>query len=263
MNYDNITVVAIYGNGQGERAVPALNKTAAALPGSRKLLITNTHLPVGIDQKLIGPLDYYGYSNFCLYALGEFIETDFALIVQHDGWALNPAAWRDEWLEYDYIGGLTHAGREGDTFSIGYNWRQMQNPMVVQNGGFSLRSRLFLKAPTRYGIIPQFFDLNMLNNEDVQLCCFLRPQLEAQGLVFAPNDEAKMFAFEHLDPVIHADIDSTQIFGHHSRWRTLVNDDTMIWHMSEHDTDSIPLERTVHDLFKNHYKYNIQYEAKP
>lgn len=262
MKYDNITVVAIYGNGQGESVVPALNKTAAALPGSRKLLLTNEYLPVGIDQKLIGPLDYAGYSKFCLYALGEFIETDFALIVQHDGWALNPDAWRDSWLEYDYIGGLTHAGREDNTYSIGYNWKHMQNPMVVQNGGFSLRSKSFLRALTRHGIMPQQYTLDVLNNEDVQLCCFLRPQLEAQGLVFAPNDEAVMFAFEHLDPTVHLDVDITQIFGHHSRFRTLYDEDTMIWHLSEHATDTTPMERTVHDLFKNHYKYNIRYEAK-
>jgi hypothetical protein len=138
----------------------------------------------------------------------------------------------------------------------------MQNPMVVQNGGFSLRSKAFLKAPTRYGIIPQSFNLNIVNNEDVQLCCFLRPYLEAQGLLFAPNDEAMMFSFEHLDPTVHANIDITQIFGHHSRFRTLDDDDTMLWHLSEQDTDSIPLERTVHDMFKNHYKYNIRYEVK-
>jgi len=262
MSYDNITVVAIYGNGQGESAVPALNKTAAALPGSRKLLITNEYLPVGIAQKLIGPLDYSGYSNFCMYALGEFINTDFALIVQHDGWALNPDAWKDSWLDYDYIGGLVHAGREGDKFVDGFNWKHMQNPLVVQNGGFSLRSKAFMQALTRRGIMPTQYQAPILNNEDVQLCCFLRPQLEAQGFVFAPNDEALMFSFEHLDPIVHAEVDITQIFGHHSRFRTLDDEDTMIWHLSEHDTDRIPMERTVHDLFKNHYKYNMRYEAK-
>lgn len=262
MKYDNITVVAIYGNGQGESAVPALNKTAAALPGSRKLLLTDKYLPVGIDQKIIGPLDYCGYSNFCMYALGEFIETDFALIVQHDGWALNPDAWKDSWLEYDYIGGLVHAGREGDKFVEGFNWKYMQNPLVVQNGGFSLRSKAFMHALTKHGIMPTLYQAPILNNEDVQLCCFLRPQLEARGLVFAPNDEALMFSFEHLDPTVHAEVDIAQIFGHHSRFRTLHDDNTMIWHLSEHDTDRVPMERTVHDLFKNHYKYNMRYELK-
>jgi hypothetical protein len=138
----------------------------------------------------------------------------------------------------------------------------MQNPLVVQNGGFSLRSKAFMQALTRRGIMPTHYQAPILNNEDVQLCCFLRPQLEAQGFVFAPNDEALMFSFEHLDPIVHAEVDITQIFGHHSRFRTLDDEDTMIWHLSEHDTDRIPMERTVHDLFKNHYKYNMRYEAK-
>lgn len=36
--------------------------------------------------------------------LNKYIETDYVLIVQYDGFILNPKAWMDEFLEYDYIG---------------------------------------------------------------------------------------------------------------------------------------------------------------
>ena len=53
MKYDNITVVAIYGNNEGMKAIPAINKTAACLPGSKKLLITKRHISSDIPQKLL------------------------------------------------------------------------------------------------------------------------------------------------------------------------------------------------------------------
>ncbi|SAL48353.1 hypothetical protein AWB74_02212 [Caballeronia arvi] len=39
-----------------------------------------------------------------LFALWRFIETEYALIVQDDGWILDIGNWSDEFLSYDYIG---------------------------------------------------------------------------------------------------------------------------------------------------------------
>ena len=36
--------------------------------------------------------------------IGEYIESDFALVVQDDGHIVNPNNWSDEFLAYDYIG---------------------------------------------------------------------------------------------------------------------------------------------------------------
>lgn len=258
MKHDNITVVAIYGNGEGLKAVPSINKTANALPGSKKLIITNERLPVDIPQKLLGAeLDYTGFSNFCMYSLWNYIDTDYALIVQHDGWVLNPDSWQDKWLDYDFIGGLTHAALVEDSFVTNYHWVGMNDPIVIQNGGFSLRSKRFMKALVEHGIMPKMYSLNVLNNEDVQLTGFLRKPLEKTGIKFAPNDEAKIFAFEHLSPVIHSDVDLTQFFGHHSRFRMLYDNHRMSWHLSHADTKSIPWELKVYDLFSDHYGYHI------
>lgn len=262
MSYDQITVVAIYGHGQGMRAVPALEKTAACLPGCRKLIITNQQLPTDIPQKVIAaPLDYFGYSKFCMFALHNFIETDYAFIVQHDGWALSADNWKDDWLQYDYIGGLTHAGVVGDQLHIGFQWFGKPNPIVIQNGGFNLRSQKFMQAPTKYGIIPRFFDNHMLNNEDVQLTGILRPIMEQVGVKFAPDDEAKIFSFEHLSPDVHKNVDLTKIFGHHSRFRELVDENIMAWRLDANNTRAIPWELKVYDLFADHYGYQMIHEG--
>ncbi len=262
MSYDQITVVAIYGNGQGLKAIPALEKTAACFPGCKKLLITNELLAVDIPQKQIAaPLDYIGYSNFCMYSLHHYIETDYALIVQHDGWALSADNWKDQWLEYDYIGGLVHAALVGDEFFTNFTWVGRDNPTVIQNGGFSLRSKKFMRSLVYNGIMPKMYTLPMLNNEDVQMTGFLRPALEKIGIKFAPDDEAKIFSFEHLSPMVHDDVDLTKIFGHHSRFRELVDSNTIAWRLDNRMTKTIPMELTVYDLLSDHYGYQMIHEG--
>jgi len=258
VKYDNITVVAIYGNGEGLKAVPSINKTAECLPGSKKLLITDKHLPTDIPQRLVAaPFDYAGYSKFCMYSLGKFIDTDYALIVQHDGWALNKDNWKDKWLEYDYIGGLTHAALIENMLITNYQWIGLENTIVVQNGGFSLRSKRFMNALTDHGIMPMDQPDPMLNNEDIQLTAFMRRSLEKVGMKFAPDEEAKLFSFEHLCADVHSEEMVTKIFGHHSRYRTYLGGNKMIWHLSPEQTKAIPLEDMAHDLFKNYYNYQI------
>ena len=42
------------------------------------------------------------YSHFVIRELGQYIDTDFVLLIQWDGYVLNGAAWSDEFLGYDY-----------------------------------------------------------------------------------------------------------------------------------------------------------------
>src|ERR1700722_4665835 len=44
------------------------------------------------------------YSKFAIAELDTYIQTSHALIIQYDGFILNPQAWSDEFLEYDYVG---------------------------------------------------------------------------------------------------------------------------------------------------------------
>ena len=256
-DYSNITVVGIHGAGGGKKMLPAIEKTAAALPGSKKLLITDKVIKANIPQKFVAQgLDYAGYSHFVIYCLHSYIDTEFALIVQDDGWALNPDAWNDEFMDYDYVGGLTHAALANGVFYKWYQWIGKANPLVVQNGGFSLRSKSFLQAPSQYGIVMHQKELKELNNEDIQLCCFMRPAIEATGLRFAPEDVARRFSFEHLHPLIHGDLDLKTIFGHHSRFRRLKDAKTMEWHLSDEQMKNIVWEDKVLQLFKD-YGYKI------
>ena len=44
------------------------------------------------------------WNRAIVFDLGDYIETDFALLIHPDGGVAEADMWRDEWLNYDYIG---------------------------------------------------------------------------------------------------------------------------------------------------------------
>ena len=225
MIHDKLTVVAIYGHNNGASAIPALERSVAELPGSKGLLLSlerPDNLPDHIEHKKIYPLDYHQYSWFVMYSLHNFIETEYVLIVQDDGWVLNGKNLTEEHYQYDYIGSITHCALTNNNYYYNWSWRDVNEFMyVIQNGGFSLRSKRFLEAPSKYGIMHSSFNVEPFCNEDVQLTGFLRNKLEAVGMKYAPLDVAKHFSFEYLAPVFHDDVDLTKMVGIHGQSRKL------------------------------------------
>ncbi len=126
------------------------------------------------------------YSYFVLYELHKYIESPFALVVQHDGYVLNPEKWTDQFLEYDYIGAPwpaeTHYTKEGVEVRVG-------------NGGFSLRSKKLLSAFTDLGLT-YTDDGTGFFHEDGQICNYHRKALEDNGIKFAPVELAARFSRE-------------------------------------------------------------------
>lgn len=113
------------------RAIKVLEhcKTKADF-GAVKLL---TSIPTDYEHAVkIMPLNsLIMYSIFMLTKVHEYIDTDHVLIVQRDGWILNPESFDPAWLELDYIG-----------------------PLFVQfdkvgSGGFSLRSKKIMQEVSK------------------------------------------------------------------------------------------------------------------
>ena len=227
VKHDNLTVVAIYGHNDGRSVIPALTKSVEELPGSRGLLISPRRpkgLPKHIRHKSCQKMSYQQYSLFVMYCLHTYIKTSHCLIVQDDGWVLNGQNFKPEYYDYDYIGAPAHAGYKDGKLYYHFSWQNVPDPMVVQNGGFSLRSRRFLKCLAKKGLMYAFFGAQPLCNEDVQLCTFLRIKLEKMGMKFAPLDVAREFSMEYAGPGIHTDLDFSKLLGHHGPTRHLVAD---------------------------------------
>lgn len=60
------------------------------------------------DHKDIIPIEPINsveeYSNFVLSELDKYVQTQYVLLVQYDGFILNPEQWADDFLNYDYVG---------------------------------------------------------------------------------------------------------------------------------------------------------------
>jgi hypothetical protein len=244
--FRNITLVAVTGLADARGAAHSLYHSQLGLPGARALLLSPSApsgLPPQIVHRAIAPMNYQDYSWFMLFALGRLIETDFALIVQGDGWVLGAENWSDNFLDYDYVGAPTHLARidsaAGSRWVKGFEWcAEFGQPgravLPVFNGGFSLRSCRLMRALTehphiRVHIPPpdlvsgdpiRLFWSGDARHEDVQLSVVLRAQLEAVGLRFAPLDLARRFSIEHAG-ALHDGIDLMTVFGIHSGMRQL------------------------------------------
>jgi hypothetical protein len=246
--HEALTIVAVYGHNDGASALPALIKSAAELPGARALLLSPAK-PAGLPRHIawseIAPMDYRQYSLFVMYELHRFIATEFALIVQDDGWVLNGANFKDSYYAFDYIGAPCHAGIVGNTFYTGYAWQAFPDAVVIQNGGFSLRSKKFLSAPARHALPFYSGTQKVLQNEDTQLTGTLRPRLEALGITFAPLTIARNFAVEYLGPGFHDDLQFDALVGLHGQTRKLIGDHHIRYGLSEAAMDDIYRERDV------------------
>lgn len=119
------------------------------------------------------------YSQFVLKELGRYFHTSHLLLVQWDGYVIHPETWRQEFLDYDYIGAP---------------WGFYEDNHRIGNGGFSLRSRHLFDALQD----PEIIDLDP---EDEAIGRTYRPLLEEKyGIRFPPDELAGVFSFETTYP---------------------------------------------------------------
>lgn len=174
-----------------DQTIHALRVSKKKIQFADAILLTHEKLDLsryGIRVINIERLDYRGYNHFVLFRLAEYVPTDFALLVQNDGYVLRPDKWTDDFLEYDYIGAPwprnLHYTAEGVNIRVG-------------NGGFTLRSKKLLNA------------LNALNlpftdngtgyfHEDGVITNYHRKKLEDYGIKYAPVEIASRFSRETM-----------------------------------------------------------------
>jgi hypothetical protein len=118
------------------------------------------------------------YNRLVLSVLPNYIKSEFVLIIQFDGFALNKECFSPIFLEYDYIGAPWHHYKT----------------LTVGNGGFSLRSKRLAEVVS---CIP-YVDENV--PEDIFVCHHLHAELSRLQLDIAPEKIAKHFSFERPVP---------------------------------------------------------------
>jgi tetratricopeptide (TPR) repeat protein len=166
-------------------ALRALERSRARIRYARTLLLTDAlpagmTAPAGVDVVPIAPLRSRDeYSRFVLKRLAAHVATPHVLLVQWDGYVVNPDAWDPAFLDCDYLGA---------------RWFWFTDGHDVGNGGFSLRSRRLLEAL-------QDPRVDLVEAEDVTIGRAYRTLLETEhGIRFPDAALADRFAFEAAYP---------------------------------------------------------------
>lgn len=142
----------------------AVEKTKNAVPHDSIKIFSDKDLEIKGSEfiQLKPEFNRNDYSVFMMKELVKFIKTDYALVIQYDGFGVNSEFWENKFLEYDYIGSPTHVYHppmrpimEGTRAIHNFNDR-----WYSLGGGFSLRSKKFLEALQDPIVDVEFFDYN-------------------------------------------------------------------------------------------------------
>jgi hypothetical protein len=177
MKLDKVTLVCI-DNLHIDSAQKAIDKSCEKITFGDVLFLQPKEIKSVID-----------YSYFVMYKLAEYVKTSHMLIIQSDGYVINPELWKDDWLKYDYIG----APWWYDNLNVG-------------NGGFSLRSKRLMQIVSQIKV-------RRYHPEDDIICRQMGVYLQKEhGIWFAPEEVAEKFSFEQngKHPVFNNDT-----FGFH------------------------------------------------
>ena len=138
-------------------------------------LLTSKDIDSPYRVKIDSIISTSQYSEFILKNLKKYIDTDYVLISQWDGYIINFNKWTDKFFEYDYLGAP---------------WWWKDNNLYGGNGGFSLRSKKLLEATSMLnydGVMP----------EDEFICVSNLNELINQGFKFATKEFSKTFSVEN------------------------------------------------------------------
>lgn len=188
---DNVTLVAV-STVKYQETLYALRASMKDINFYEVLFLTdksNIHWD-GIKEVKIPKLDYDAYGDFIIYELHKFIKTSHCLIIQYDGFIINSKLWKSSFLKYDYIGAPFQKRKSDPNYARDANGTFYS----VGNGGFSLRSKRLLEAPSKYNLKRTEWSVN--SNEDGFFCVEHRAFLENKGYKWPDSDIAKQFSIE-------------------------------------------------------------------
>jgi Protein of unknown function (DUF5672) len=192
----NVTLIGIVGENNLEK-IELLQK--CLIYSSKEITFNNIKMiaplkPDILNDKIeyckIDTMSLLEYQYFSIYRLNKYVDTEYVLTIHIDGFILNPDVWRDEFLEYDYIGAPWTTDNSYDGIRIG-------------NSGFCLRSKKFLEISKTIKYTG--------SHDDKELCIIHRNIFIEAGCKYAPLEIAMQFSKECLIEIPF----SEKTFGFH------------------------------------------------
>lgn len=155
----------------------------------KALIYSSRNIEFGAVKNIIVPTNTIDeWNKAVVFDLGDYIDTDFALLIHPDGGIGEPELWRDEWLQYDYIG--SPFPLPTDNFS----YRDIHGKIQRVGNSVSLRSKKLLQLPKKIGM--EWKPFHGFYNEDGYISVNMRHVFEEHGCKFAPFEEALLFGRE-------------------------------------------------------------------
>jgi hypothetical protein len=177
--------------------------------GSTKLLCSSAPKKKYSDIEYISVphFNYADYNRIIFQDLHKYFKTSHCLVIQADGFVVNANLWKEEFLEFDYIGAPWP-----NKVQMNPNLILNMKENCVGNGGFSLRSRKLVETTAKIN----FNSLKLpIKNEDLIICHYLYKEMIDRGIRFAPPKLAAQFAMEDVHHLHGQDVNS--VFGFHAR----------------------------------------------
>jgi hypothetical protein len=150
---------------------------------------TLTH-PIG--ENLGGGKDQWNY--FMVYKLGSFIETDYAIIIHHDGFVVNASSWDEEFLNYDYIGSPWFLPRDN------FSYRDINGEIIRVGNSVGLRSKRLMDLPSKIDM--EWKSFHNYWNEDGFISVNNRHIFIEHGMKFADLNVGKKFSHGCMIPEV-------------------------------------------------------------
>lgn len=188
----NVTLVSV-ATTEVEATAKAIQYSVKELCFERVLLLSHYDPNPGDDvyeHIKIEPFNNVGeWGRFVVFELYKYIDTEYIILIHADGFIVNPSSWRDDFLEYDYIGAPWPLPK--DSFSF----RDYYGNIIRCGNSVSLRSKKMLMLPSKLNLDWESADHGFFH-EDGFLCVQNRHLLQAEGVRYAPLSTAVHFSRE-------------------------------------------------------------------
>lgn len=138
--------------------------------------------------RLSHSIDILSYGRIQVRRLHQFIETDFIINIQADGFVTNASKWTDDFLQYDYIGAPWAKPQS--------NGKDAKDGVRVGNSGFSLRSRKWHEVSSSPHKSNSWSEPYDDQGDDIYWTQVNNLWMRTCGLKIAPLDLALRFSLE-------------------------------------------------------------------
>jgi len=146
------------------------------------------------------------WNRAVVFDLGDYIDTDFALLIHPDGFVVHPEEWSNAFLNYDFIGAPFPLPTDD------FSYRDINGEIQRVGNSVSIRSKRLLRLPKKLGM--EWKSFHGFYNEDGYISVNMRHIFENYNCKFAPLKIAKYFSRECEIPE-NAHIEKTFCFHKH------------------------------------------------